>query len=267
MRPLLLRCGPGPRGSSHPRLVRCRTACPRAAGGGPGGDWTPRGGRGCFRAPRAVPMRVRARPSRKRRAPCSRPLPLPRELVGGSARGRRAAAFGRETATLGWPRICGLRPEVRPARTSPAPTARAQLPVPPGPGRGPSPQVRPVHQALPSVWRPERAACPAPRRRSEAPGVRRTGRVLRAAPRVSPVINSRLDGVEAGGGPLSAPASPASDTPQEPQGPTRTAGPPRTSLACPWFIFFPDPNAGAGMAQVTRCDISNPATCFLENWL
>lgn len=79
-----------------------------------------------------------------------------------------------------------------------------------------------------------------------------------------PVINSRLDGGRALGGPLSAPASPASDTAREPG---RRRESPRTSLACPRFIFFPDPNAGAGRARVTRCDISNPAPCFLENGL
>lgn len=127
-----------------PSLARCRTACPRSARGAPGGDWTPRGGRGCFRAPRAVPMRVSARPYRKRRAPCSRPLPFHGSWSAGARVAGGTAAFARETAPLGGRRICGLRPEVRPARASPVPTARAQLPVPPGPGRGPSPQVRPV---------------------------------------------------------------------------------------------------------------------------
>lgn len=90
-----------------------------------------------------LPCATRGPHARAREAvpEAARPLlaapPLPRELVGGSARGSRAAAFGRETATLGWPRICGLRPEVRPERSGPSsvPTARAQLPVPPGPGR------------------------------------------------------------------------------------------------------------------------------------
>lgn len=48
-------------------------------------------------------------------------------------------------------------------------------------------------------------------------------------------------------------------------GPRRRA--PRTSLACPGFIFLPDPSAGAGTARVTRCDISNLPLVFLKTGL
>lgn len=225
------RGGQGLARSSRPRLVRRCPACPSEAG--PGGDWAPRGGgagpAGIGRGAGGGAASVRSQGPGRAGA---------RGGLGGGARPRQLPLASRAT-------VAGARAAVRAA--------------PFGWGGGDSRARGQAREGDCSSRGPLLAGALGP---PVGVGAPRAGR----CPGVSPVINSSLDGGQARGGPLSAPASPASDTAREPQGPAGREST-RTSLACPWFIFFPDPNAGAGMAQVTRCDISNPATCFLENWL
>ncbi|XP_022367599.1 collagen alpha-1(II) chain-like [Enhydra lutris kenyoni] len=121
----------GPRGGpscSCPRLARHCSEASRTAGGGPGGDWAPRGGRGWVRAPPGGP-----RPGGKCCGPPGSPGALP--APGGSrhrapstkvplasrlkpaGQVRRPRLSGKP-ATLGWQLFGGLPPAVRLARDS-----------------------------------------------------------------------------------------------------------------------------------------------------
>lgn len=115
--------GPGGGSScSCPRLARRCSEASRTAGGGPGGDWAPRGGRGWVAAPPGGSRpggKCRGPPgSRARSRHCAPSTTVPR-----ASRLKPAGQVGRlrlsgKPATLGWRQFGGLPPVVRFARAS-----------------------------------------------------------------------------------------------------------------------------------------------------